>query len=70
MLARLTDAKLQKSACAHNVAYNFGMRKQDSERTQHTRDACHKLALGLPHYTCGVATDTVTVGNEMELICS
>ena len=26
------------------------------------RDAYHKLALGLPHYTCGVATGTVAVG--------
>ena len=30
------------------------------------RDAHHKLALGLPHYTCGVVTiGIVAVGNEI-----
>ena len=39
--------------------------------TQNTiRDIHHKLALGLPHYTCGVATSTVAAGNEMQLFCS
>ena len=32
---------------------------RDSKHTQHTRDAHHELALGLPHYTCGVTTGTV-----------
>ena len=29
------------------------------------RDSCHELALGLPHYTCGVTMGTVAVGNEI-----
>ena len=41
-----------------------------SEDMQHTRGACHELTLGLPHYTCGVATGSVAVGNEMQLLCS
>ena len=78
MLARLTRVKLQKLACVRTVACNFGVRTRASEHTQHTRNACHELALGLPHYTCrvttgthvGVTTGTVAVGNEMKLFCS
>ena len=66
MLARLTHVKLQKLACARN----FGMRTRTSEHTEHTSNARHELALGLPHYTCGVITGTVAVGNEMQLFCS
>ena len=55
---------LKKLACACTVACDFVMRIQDSKHTQHTRDARHELALGLPHYTCGVTTGTVAVGNE------
>ena len=51
--------------CTCTVAHNFGVHTQANEYTQHTRDAHHKLALDLPHYTCGVATGTVAVGNEM-----
>ena len=65
MLACLTHAKLQKLACACTGARNFGMRTQESKDTRHTRDACHELALGLPHYTCGVTTGTVAVGSEI-----
>ena len=65
VLACLTHAKLQKLACACTVAHNFGMCMWDSKRTRHTRDAHHELALGLPHYTCGVTTGTVAVGNEI-----
>ena len=65
VLARLTCAKLQKLACACTIARDFGMRMWDSKHTRHTRGACHKLALGLPHYTCGVTTGTVAVGNEI-----
>ena len=61
VLARLTRAKLQKQACARTVAHDFGMHTRDSKHTQHTRDARHELALGLPHYTCGVTTGTVAV---------
>ena len=64
MLARLTHAKLQKPACARTVARDFGMHMWDSKHTRHTRDARHKLTLGLPHYKCGVTTGTVAVGNE------
>ena len=34
------------------------------------RGASHKLALGLLHYTYGVATGTVVVGNEMQVFYS
>ena len=70
MLARLTRAKLQKLACACTVARDFGMRTWDSKHTQHTRDSCHELTLGLSHYTCGVTTGTVAVGIEIQLLCS
>ena len=70
VLARLMHVKLQKLACARTVARNFGVHMRASEHTRHTRNACHELALGLPHYTCGVTTGTVAVGNEMQLFCS
>ena len=70
VLARLTHVKLQKLACAHTVVRNFGVRTWVSEHTRHTRNARHELALGLPHYTCGVTTGTVAVGNELQLFCS
>ena len=66
MLARLTRVKLQNLASAHN----FGMCTWASEHTRHMRNACHELALGLPHYTCGVTTGTVAVGNEMQLFAA
>ena len=52
VLACLTRAKLQKLVCAYTVACDFGVRTWDSKYVQHTRDAHHELALGLPHYTC------------------
>ena len=70
VLAHLKHAKLQKLACARTFACDFGVRKQDSKHTRHTRDAHHELALGLPHYTCGVTTGTVAVGNKIQLLCS
>ena len=71
VLARLTHAKtLQKLACACTVAHDFGVCMQDSKHTRHTRDAHHELALGLPHYTCGVTTGTVAVDNEIQLLRS
>ena len=70
VLVRLTRIKLQKLACARTVACNFGVRMWAIKHTQHTRNACHEIALGLPHYTCGVTTGTVAVGNEMQLFCS
>ena len=66
VLAYLTPVKLQKLVCARN----FGVHMRASEHTRHMRNACHKLALGLPHYTCRVTTGTVAVGNEMRLFCS
>ena len=63
-------AKLQKLVCAHTVTHDFGVRTRDSKHTRHMRDVRHELALGLPHHTCGVTTGTVTVGNEIQLICS
>ena len=70
VLARLMHVKLQKLACGCTVARNFGMRTWASEHMRHTRNARHELVLGLPHYTCGVTTSTVAVGNEMQLFCS
>ena len=66
VFACLTDAKLQILACARTVARDFGMCTWDSK---HTRDARHKLALGLPHYTHGVTTGTVAVSYEIQLLC-
>ena len=37
------------------------MHKWACENMQQTRDAHHKLTLGLPHYTCGVVTGPVGV---------
>ena len=62
--------KLQKLTCAHAVARNFGVYTWASEHTSHMRNACHELALGLLHYTCGVTTGIVAVGNELQLLCS
>ena len=70
VLALLTHAKLQKLACAHTVALDFGVHTQVSKHTRHARDARHKLALGLSHYTCSVTTGTVALGNEIQLLCS
>ena len=69
-MARLTRAKLQNLVCTCTVACVFGVRMLDSKHTRHPRDACHKLALGLPHYMCGLTTGTVAVGNEIQLLCS
>ena len=68
--AHLTHAKRQKLACARTVECDFGMCTRDSKHTQRTRDVRHELTLGLPHYTCGVTTGTVAVGNEIQLLCS
>ena len=54
----------------HTVAHNFGMRMQDSKDMWHTKDGRHELALGLPHYTCGVTIGTVAVGNEIQLLAA
>ena len=60
-----------KTECACTVACYFGMRMQPSEHTQHMRDACHELSLGLLHihFTCGVTTGTVAV-DKMQLFYS
>ena len=68
VLARLTRAKLKKLLCACTVAQDFGVHTQDSKHTRHIRDTHHELALGLPHYKCGVTTGTVAVGNEIQLL--
>ena len=70
VLARLTRVKLQKLVCACTVARSFGVRTRTSEHTKHMTNARHELALGSPHYMCGVTTGTVTVGNEMQLFCN
>ena len=48
---------------SHTAVRNFGMHMRASEYTQHTRDACHKLALGFPNYTCGVTMNFLMVGS-------
>ena len=63
-------AKFQKLACACTVARDFGVHTRDNKHTQHMRDACHKLTIGLPHYTCDVTTGTVAVGNGIQLLSS
>ena len=40
-----------------------------SEHMWHTGDACHELALSLPHQTCHVHTHNIIV-NEMHGFCS
>ena len=70
MLAHLTRAKLQKLTYVCTVACDFDMRTWDSKHMQHTRDARHELILGLPHYMCGVTTETVAVGNKIQLLAA
>ena len=48
--ACLPHVKLKRLACMCTVAPNFGVRTIAIEHMQHTSDACHKLALDLPHY--------------------
>ena len=67
VLASLMCAKLQKLVFARSVACNFGVHMR---ATEHTRDSRDELTLGLPHYTCSVATGTVAKGTEMQLFCS
>ena len=52
--AGLPHVKLKNLAYTCTVAHNCGVRTTVSEHTQHTSDARHKLALGLPQYMCGV----------------
>ena len=54
--AHLPHVKLKNLGCTHTVAHNFGVYTIASERMQHTSDARHKFALGLPRYMCGVQT--------------
>ena len=70
VLEHLMCAKLKKLTSACTVACDFGVRMRDSKHMRHTRDARHELALGLPHYACGVTTGTVAVDNEIQLLCS
>ena len=70
MLAYLTCAKLQKLVYAITVVLDFGMCMRGSEYMQHMRDTRHELALGFPHYRCGVISDTIVVGNELQLCYS
>ena len=69
MLARLTHAKLQ-NLHVHALLHVILVCTCEIANTRDTRDECHELALGLPHYTCGVTTGTVTGGNELQLLCS
>ena len=69
VLAHLMHAKLLKLVCAHTVVHNLGVCTW-LVNTHDTRDAHHKLTLGLPHYTCSVVTGTVVAGNKMQLFCN
>ena len=61
--------KITKMARARTVAYDFVCTCEiHSKHKRYKRDTHYKLALGLPHYTCGVTTGTVAVGNEIQLI--
>ena len=69
VLAHLTYAKLQKwhvHALLHAIL--ACAREIHSKNKRDTRHVHYKLALGLPHYTCGVTTDTVALGNEIQLL--
>ena len=68
--AHLTRAKLKILVCARTVAHDFYVHTRDSKHTRHTRDTHYELALGLPHYTCGITTGTVAVGSEIQLLFS
>ena len=70
VLARLMRAKVKKLVCACTVAHDFGMCTPNNKHMRHMRDACHELALSLPHYTCGVTIGTVAVGNEIQLLAA
>ena len=54
VFACLPHVKLKKMVCTSTVACNFGMQMIASEHMQNVSDVHHQLALGLPHYTCGV----------------
>ena len=60
----------KKLVCTHAIAHKFDVHTWATEHAQYTRDACHELALGLPHYMCGVATGAVEVDDVMQLFCS
>ena len=68
-IANTCAAREKANTCAtREIANTFATR--DGKHTCHTRDARHELALGFPHYTCGVTTGTVAVDNEIQLLCS
>ena len=54
-------AKFQKLACVCTVAGSFDLHMRAGEHIRQTRDAGQELELGLPQYTCGVATGIVAV---------
>ena len=62
---KFNASKTSKTGVYMQCCTRFGVRMR---ATEHTRDSRHELTLGLPHYTCGVATGTVAVGTEMQLI--
>ena len=71
VLARLMQAKLQKwrvHALLHAIL--ACSREIHSKHKRDTRHVHYELALGLPHYTFGVTTGAVAVGNEIQLVHS
>ena len=63
VFARLLLVKLKNLTCTHNAACNFGMHTTASEHMLHMKDERHELALGLPHYTCGIQVQWIHIDN-------
>ena len=67
VLARLMHGRLQKLACAHTVAHDFGMCMQTHATHERCTSRAHTWFATLHG---GVTTGTVAVGNEIQLLCS
>ena len=61
-----------KNWCVHALLHVILACAREIANTRDTQEMYvrHELALGLPHYTCGVTTGTVAVGNKIQLFCS
>ena len=59
VLSHLTHYRTSKTGTHAHCYMRFWLVRAASEYMQHSRNAHHKLVLGLPHYTCGGTTGTV-----------
>ena len=59
----LLHIKFKNLACTCTVARNFGVCMFASEHMGHMTDGHHELALGLPHYTCGIQVQWIHIDN-------